>query len=93
MALQVREKERKYIRVLPSLVTHAIGYGMAASAHNTIYAQMRLAGSTVSPGTANVGAHNTVCGLTHLEDCIVSVCHDLKAPSCRCVGYGPRYCG
>ena len=47
MALQVREKERKCIRVLPSLVTHAIGYGMATSAHNTVYAQTCLAGSTV----------------------------------------------
>ena len=47
MALQVREKERKCIRVLPNLVAHAIGYEMAASAHNTIYAQTRLAGSTV----------------------------------------------
>ena len=47
MALQVREKERKCIRVLPSLVAHAIGYGMAASADNTVYAQTRLAGSTM----------------------------------------------
>ena len=47
MALQVREKERKCIRVLRSLVAHAIGYEMVASAHNTVYAHMRLAGSTV----------------------------------------------
>ena len=47
MALQVREKERECIHVLPSLVVHAIGYGMAASAHNTVYVQMHLAGSTV----------------------------------------------
>ena len=47
MALQVREKERKCIRVLPGLVAHAIRYGMATSAHNIVYAQTRLAGSTV----------------------------------------------
>ena len=36
MALQVREKERKCIHVLPSFVAHAIGYGMATSVHNTV---------------------------------------------------------
>ena len=40
-----------------------------------------------SSGTANVSAHNTICGLTRLEGCIVSVCRDLDAPSCRCAGY------
>ena len=33
-----RERERECIRVLPSLVTHAFGYRMAASTHNTVYA-------------------------------------------------------
>ena len=47
MVLQVREKEKECIRVLPSLVAHAIRYGMAASVHNIVYAQTRLAGSTV----------------------------------------------
>ena len=47
MALQVREKERKCIRVLPSLIAHAIGYGMVVSAHNIVYVQMHVAGSTV----------------------------------------------
>ena len=37
-ALQVREKERVCIRVLPSLVAHAFRYEMAASAHNAVYA-------------------------------------------------------
>ena len=48
MALQVREKERECvcICVLPSLVAHTIGYGMAVSAHNTVYVQTHLAGST-----------------------------------------------
>ena len=36
--LQVREKERKCIHVLPSLIAHAIVYEMVASAHNTVYA-------------------------------------------------------
>ena len=41
------EKARECIRVLPSLVAHVVGYEMAVSAHNTVYAQTRLAGSTV----------------------------------------------
>ena len=47
MALQVREKERDIIRVLPSLVAHAIGYETIVGAHNTIHAQARLAGFTM----------------------------------------------
>ena len=45
MALQVRE--RVCICVLPSLVAHTIGYGMAVSALNTVYVQTHLAGSTM----------------------------------------------
>ena len=101
--------------MLPSLVAHAVGCEMVISAHNIVYVQTHLAGSTVfawyskrqrpqyclcpdasgklyrvhlvrqtlmpttlfmskrirqalpcSPGTANVGAYNTVCALTHL---------------------------
>jgi len=44
MALQVREKERECIWVLPSLVAHAIGYGMAAVAHHTVYVAIAMAG-------------------------------------------------
>ena len=47
MALQVRKRERECIRVLPSLVAHTIGYGMVVGAHNTIYVQTHLAGSTM----------------------------------------------
>ena len=43
MALQVREKEREYIRVLPSLVAHTIGYEMIIGAHNTVHVQMHVA--------------------------------------------------
>ena len=47
MALQVREEERERVRVLPSLVAHAIGYETIVGAHNTVHAQTRLAGFTV----------------------------------------------
>ena len=47
MTLQVREKERECIRVLPSLVAHVVGYEMVIDAHNTVYVQTYLAGSTV----------------------------------------------
>ena len=47
MALQVREKERECVHVLPSLVGHAIGYETIVGAHNTVHAQTRLAGFTV----------------------------------------------
>ena len=47
MALQVREKERECIHVLPSLVAHTIGYGMAVGVHNIVYVQTHLAGSIV----------------------------------------------
>ena len=47
MDLQVREKVKKCIRVLPSLVAHVVGYEMVVVAHNTVYVQTHLAGSTV----------------------------------------------
>ena len=83
MALQVREKERECVRMLPCLVAHAIGYETIVGAHNTVHAQMRLAGFTVFSWygkcwrlqycKVNVGAHNTVWVLTRLEGCIVLV--------------------
>ena len=83
MALQVREKEREYVRVLPSLVAHAIGYETIIGAHNNVHAQMRLAGFTMFDWygkcwrlqycRTNIGAHNTVWALTCLEGCIVPV--------------------
>ena len=33
--------------MLPSLVAHTIGYGMAVGAHNIVYVQTHLAGSTM----------------------------------------------
>ena len=47
MALQVRERERECIRVLPNLVAHTIGYGMVVGAHNIVYVQTHLVGSTM----------------------------------------------
>ena len=47
MALQVREKERVCIHVLPSLVAHAVRYETVIGAHNTVYVHTHLAGSTV----------------------------------------------
>ena len=41
------EKERECIRVLPSLVAHAVGYETVVGGHNTVYVQMYVAGSTV----------------------------------------------
>ena len=98
MALQVREKERECVRVLPSLVAHAIGCETIVDAHNTVHAQTCLAGFTVfawygkyqrlQDCKTNVGAHNIVWVLTHSEGCIVPVWHGLVALFCRCAGYG-----
>ena len=41
------EKERKCIRVLPSLVAHAIGYETIVGVHNTVRVQMHVAGFIV----------------------------------------------
>ena len=41
------EKERECIRLLPSLVAYAVGYETVVDAHNTIYVQMHVAGSTM----------------------------------------------
>ena len=98
MALQVREKERECVRVLPSLVAHAIGYEMIVGVHNIVHAQTRLASFTMFAWygkcwllqyyKTNVGAHNTVWVLTCLEGCIVPIWHGLVALSYRCAGYG-----
>ena len=41
------EKERECIHVLPSLVAHAVGYETVIDAHNIVYVQTHMAGSTV----------------------------------------------
>jgi len=60
MALQVREKEREYVCVLPSLIAHAIGYEMIVGA--TILFMPRCVWQVLScsPSMVNVGAYNTV---------------------------------
>ena len=78
-----REKERECVRVLPSLVAHAIGYETIVNAHNTVRAQTHLIGFTVFVWygkcrrlqylKTNVGAHNTVWALTCLEGLKVPV--------------------
>ena len=102
-ALQVREKERDIIRVLPSLVAHAIGYETIVDVHNTVHARTCLAGFTVFAWygkcrrpqhcKANAGGHNTVWVLTCLKGCKAPFWYGLAVLSCRCVGYGPLYYG
>ena len=41
------QRKRERIRVLPNLVAHAVGYEMVVGAHNIVYVQMHLAGSTM----------------------------------------------
>ena len=41
------ENERECIHLLPSLAAHAVGYEMVIGAHNTVYVQMHVAGSTM----------------------------------------------
>ena len=81
-----RQKGRECVRVLPSLVAYAIGYGtpsptllfmtcctwQAAQCSPTLLF-MTWQAAQCSPGTANDGAHNTICVLTRLESYIVSV--------------------
>ena len=67
------EKERECIRVLPSLVAHAVGYDMVVDVHNTVYVRRMWQTLPCSSGTANVDAYNTVCALTRLKGCIVPV--------------------
>ena len=41
------EEERECIRVLPSLVVHAVGYETVVGTHNIVYVQMQVVVSTV----------------------------------------------
>ena len=98
-----RKREREHVRVLPSLVAHAIEYDTITGAHNTVHAQMCLAGFTVFAWygkcrrlqycKTNIDIHNTVWILTRLEGCKVPFWHGPTILSYRCAGYGPRYCG
>ena len=95
-----REREREHSLVLlptPSGTRQFVG------AHNTVDAQMHVAGSIVffwygkcrrlPYCRTNVGAYNTICVLTCLEGCKVPFWHGLTVLTCRCAGYGPWYYG
>ena len=56
IALQVRER----VRMLLSLVAHAIGYKMMVGAHNTVVVKHVWEVLTYSPCMVDDGAHNTV---------------------------------
>ena len=59
-ALQVCVRERERVRMLLSLVAHAVGYKMIVGAHNTVYVRCMWEVLPCSPCKANDGAHNTV---------------------------------
>ena len=54
------ERERERVRMLLSLVAHAVGYKMIIGAHNTVYVRRMWEVLPHSPCMANDGAHNTV---------------------------------
>ena len=67
------QRKRECIRVLRSLVAHAVGYETVVGVHNTVYVRRMWQALPYSPSTADVGAYNVVCTLTLLEGCIVPV--------------------
>ena len=58
--------ERESVRVLLSLVAHAIGYKMMVGAHNTIVVRCMWEVLPYSPCMVNDGAHNTVDAQRHV---------------------------
>ena len=56
MALQERER----VRMLLSLVAHAVGYKMIVGAHNTINVRCTWEVSSSSSGMADAGAYHIV---------------------------------
>ena len=69
MALQEREIERVCVRMLLSLVAHAVGYKTVGGTHNTVYVRRVWQALPCLLGMANDDAHNTVRVLTCLEGC------------------------
>ena len=53
-------RERECVRMLLSLIAHAVGYKMVVGAHNTVYVRRVWQALPCSPGMANDGSHNTV---------------------------------
>ena len=56
----MREGERESVRMLLSLVAHAVGYKMVIGAHNIVYVRCMWEALPCSPGMEIDGAHNTV---------------------------------
>ena len=54
----ISRRKREWIRVLPSLVAHAVGYETVIGAHNIIYVRRLWQAIPCSPSTANIGAYN-----------------------------------
>ena len=102
MALQERVRERENVCYLVLLPTPS-DTRWFVGAHNTIDAQMHVAGSIVlfwygkcrrlPYCRTNVGAYNTVRVLTCLEGCKAPFWYGLAVLSCKCAGYGHRYYG
>ena len=53
-------REREIVRMLLSLVAHAVRYKTVVDVHNTVYVRRLWQALPCSPGMANDGAHNTV---------------------------------
>ena len=54
------QRKREWIRVLPSLVAHAIGYETVVGAHNTVYVRRMWQTLSYLLDMVEDGAHNTV---------------------------------
>ena len=97
MALQVREKERKCVHVLPSLVAHAVGYETVIGAHNTVHVQMHMVGSTMIAWYGKCRRLQYCLGSDtpgKVAYCLSGMAWWHRPVGAQgMVGYGPRYCG
>ena len=59
-------RERERVRMLLSLIAHAVGYKMIVGAHNTVCVRRMWEVLPCSLGIANDGAHNTVDAQRHV---------------------------
>ena len=60
------ERERVKVRMLLSLVAHAVGYKMMVGAYNTVCIRRMWEVLPYSPCMANDGVHNTVEAQRHV---------------------------
>ena len=58
--------KREIVRMLLSLVAHAIGYKMIVSTHNTVDVRCMWEVASSSSGMADVGAYHTVDAQRHV---------------------------